>query len=1093
MNSKYFLKSPWGKRLIDEINVTGLNKLPYHVPSVPYETEEEALICDCRQSSDYIPLSGTWKFLYSKSILEVPDGFENDNGDSWDEIPVPSCWQLYGYGAPKYINVGYAFLEKGEEQNPPFTPEEKNSAGIYKRSFTVPESFSNKRIILSIGAASSSASVFINGSFVGYSENSKTAAEFDITDFIYRDKTNDLSILVTEFSSGSWLEDQDMFRLSGITRDVGLYAVCDLHLYDFYAYSVFSEDFSHASLIVESKIINLSKNRFGKKTVEMKVLDPSGNLVAEASGENGNLSFRFEEKVPFALAADIKGGTVATAYLKAEIDFPHLWCAEKPELYTVILKLKTDSGEVSEFHSFRHGFRKIEMCCGELLINGKAIKLKGVNRHETHPKKGYVVSREDCERDIIMMKQNNVNAVRASHYPCDSYFYDLCDKYGLYVMDEANMESHGISYRKNILPGNDHRWLPAVMDRIGAMLNSDKNHPSVIIWSLGNEIGFGETVAIAAAFCKTYDPTRLIHKRQMNSVADMDSETYPSVEVMIQHAKSNPERMFITNEYAHAMGNAAGSLCDYWDAIYSHRSLGGAFVWEWCDHSIIKKNERGDEYYGYGGDFGETKHDENFCCDGLITPDRRNTPKLAELKKVHEFIVATDFDAKNAKLCIHNRHFHTDLSAYFIEYSILKRGHKIYSGTVDCPPILPGESKDVILALPNEAKNGEYILDVSFRYKEAQSFCEAGFEVAFAQFKLGKDKKIANISTESLPSITVEETEEKISLFGKGFTLKVEKPSGCITAKYDDIIARDVNAPCFFRALTDNDKRKVNYDKNDKNTPTDWESAGLFNIKTTLCNASVIERRDGVVRLALNLISCGIPDAGFRTQSTVTVFGDGRILFDNSVEPFGTLPSLIRIGASTKLPSEYSNVLWYGFGPHETYPDRAASGRLGIYKEKVDEPLKNYVMPQECGAKMNTSFMTLTNENGDGIGFSGALPYTMSALPYTAEELDKMNHLYKSSHSDKVVFTVDFAQCGVGNRSCGPDTLPQYRIQPIPVRYAYTMMPIEKNLEPPKIIYPESILPPLKAMTSESYVKDADDEYRDPSDEDVRRKSGFAV
>ncbi len=1091
MRSEYFPKSPWGRRLIDEPEIVGLNKLPYHVPTVTYKDEAEAMLCDYAKSTYYHSLSGTWKFSYSASIDNIPQGFENDNGEAWDEIPVPSCWQLYGYGAPKYINVGYSFLERTDPQNPPFTSE-KNGIGIYKRSFSVPDHFANKRVILRIGAVSSSATVYINGIFVGYSTNSKTAAEFDITNFVFRDKENDLSILVTEFCAGSWLEDQDMFRLSGITRDVAIYAAADIHLFDFYAYSEFSDNFKRASLIVESKLLNMTESTVPKKKVSMKLISPDGNTVAEADAENGNISYRFEEKVPYTMPADIKGGTVATAYLKADIDSPMLWTAETPNLYTIILTLYSDNGEISEIHSSRYGFRKIEEVSGELLINGKAIKLKGVNRHETHPRTGYVVTREDMERDIILMKRNNVNALRASHYPCDTYLYDLCDRYGLYVMDEANMESHGISYRKNILPGNDPRWLTAALDRVGAMVHSDKNHPSVIIWSLGNEIGFGETIAIAASFCRTYDPTRLIHKRQMNSVADMDSETYPSPENMIEHAENNPERIFVTNEYAHAMGNACGSLCDYWDAIYTYRQLGGGFVWEWCDHSLIKKKDDGTEYYGYGGDYGETKHDGNFCCDGLVTPTRDYTPKLAELKKVHEFIVCKSFDRENANLCIHNRYFHTDLSDFYIRYAILADGKEIYEGEVECPPILPGENGYVTLEIPKLYVTDEIILDISFRYKEDQSFCDRGHEVAFSQFKIcEKEKETFNIS--ALPDINVKETSIDITVSGSTFVFTIDKNTGELSIRYGELIAEKLNTPTFYRALTDNDRRKLAFDKNDKNGGATWESAGLKLIKNVCKSVFITDRCKNLTRISASYHCSANDEAGFDVLSIITVFGDGRVLFDNTVTPIGKLPTLLRIGSSTILTSENNNVSWYGFGPHETYPDRSASGRFGLYREKVGDALNNYLMPQECGAKMNSAYMTLTNESGEGFGFFGEISYTMSALPHTAAELDEMMHLCDTVSREKTVFTLDYAQSGLGNRSCGPDVLPKYRLMPEPVRYAYTVCHVTDNNPLSICSYPEDILSPIKVSSNKVAINTEDEEYRDPSDEDVRRKTGFNV
>ena len=1091
MDSAYFPKSPWGKRLIDDPGIVALNKLPYHVPTVPFANESEALSCDYTKSSYYHSLSGTWKFHYSTCIADIPEEFEKNSGADWDEIPVPSCWQLFGYGSPKYINIGYAFLERGEEQKPPFTSE-KNGVGIYKRLFTVPDSFTGKRTILRIGAVSSSASVYVNGAYVGYSTNSKTAAEFDITDFIKHQEENDLSILVTEFCAGSWLEDQDMFRLSGITRDVAIYAVCDAHLYDFYAYSEFSEDFGEASLIVESKIFNMTDHITAKKRVSMRILSSEGETVATASAENGNLSYRFDEIVPSLKPADIQSGTIATAYLKAALTAPQLWTAETPNLYTVILTLHEDNGEILETHAFRHGFRKIEERQGELLINGRAIKLKGVNRHETHPRRGYVVTREDMERDIIMMKQNNINALRASHYPCDPYLYDLCDKYGLYVMDEANMESHGISYRKNILPGNDHRWLTAALDRVGAMVHSNKNHASVIIWSLGNEIGFGETIAISSAFCKSYDPTRLVHKRQMNSIADMDSETYPSPQNMIERAIKNPDRLFITNEYAHAMGNACGSLSDYWDAIYTHPQLGGGFVWEWCDHALIKTKEDGTEYYGYGGDFGETKHDSNFCCDGLVTPDRCPTPKLAELKKVHEFIVCKGFDEESNTIRVHNRHFHTDLSQYDIRYAILSDGKEIYAQVADCPSICPGEDGDIKLDLPHVSADEEQILDISFRYKDAQSFCARGHEVAFAQFKL-KECQNSILDTSELPDIKAEEDEHSITVSGNGFKFQIKKSSGEISVQYGSYTANRVNTPTFWRALTDNDKRKLAFDKHDKNVSATWESAGLKSIKTEYAEIKLTDVRQKLARMITKYICRGSGDAGFEIITYITIFGDGKILFDNTVTPYGNLPSLLRIGASTELAHTFDHIRWYGFGPHESYPDRSSAGRLGMYIEKSGDPLQYYLVPQECGAKMNSAYMSLTNDNGDGFAFIGALPYTMSALPHTPEELEQMTHLSDTAAREKVVFTIDFAQAGLGNRSCGPDVLPQYRVVPNVTRYAYTLHSVSQDTSLTRIRYSDDILPPLYMNTSTTISGIQDMEYRDPSDADIRKKTGFTV
>lgn len=1090
MDSKYYPKSEWGKRLIDEECVVGLNKIPYHTCSVPYADIGEALNCDYTRSSYYRSLSGVWKFHYSKSFIDIPDGFEYDSAQDWAEIPVPSNWQLYGYGSPIYLNNGYVFSKTKADMHPPFTSERENSAGIYKRSFTVPEEFFGKRIILRIGAVCSSAKVFVNAKCVGYSTNSKTAAEFDITDFVSLEGENDLSILVTEFCAGSWLEDQDMLRLSGITRDVGIYAVTEAHLFDFYAYSEFSDGFSSATLNLEAKIMNMTDKLIKPCEVGMRVYSPEGNeiTVNEVRAVNGNLSNRFCEKVPYAQSADINAGVSATAYLKLEVENPALWSAEKPALYTVVLRLYDSEGRELELHSFKHGFRKVEQRSGQLWVNGVSVKLKGVNRHETHPRTGHVVSREDMERDIIMMKRNNVNAVRASHYPCDPAFYDLCDRFGLYVMDEANMESHGISYRRNLLPGNDHRWLPAFMDRAFAMLHSNKNHPSIIIWSLGNEIGFGETVAIAAAACRAYDPTRLIHKRQMNSVADMDSETYPTVDFMIEHATRYPERMFLTNEYAHAMGNACGSLCDYWNAIYSYPSLVGGFVWEWCDHSLVRLDADGKEYYAYGGDFGETKHDGNFCCDGLVTPDRKETPKLAELKKVHEFIVCKAFDEKNANICVHNRYFNTNLSEFYLRYSVKSLGNEIFSCEIDLPPCAPGGEVMLHLDYPRLNSECETVLDLSFRYKNDTLFCERGYEAAYCQFGLESRYNMPLLNIDSLPSIRVENDEKSINVFGSSFRFSLSLSDGAMSVSYKNAKLTELNTPVFYRALTDNDIRKL---ASDKKEPNNWEAVGLDDMKRICREARLDFSCDKYVRFFVNIRSMGKTDAGFDTQSLITVFSDGRVLFDNTVTPMGDLPVLLRIGSMSRLPAELCNVEWYGMGPYESYPDRCSSGRLGRYTEPLGKPLENYVKPQECGAKMKCAYMRISDDAGEGIAFYGALPYTMSALPFTPAELSSMKHMSDTVDREKCVFIIDYAQNGLGNRSCGPDVLPSYRLMPRTVRYAYTLVPAKADDGDFIKGYDSDIMLPLSCCDAHESGVEFDEEYRDPSDEDVRRATGF--
>lgn len=1132
MNSTYFPLSDYGMRLLDEPQIVGLNKLPYHTRSVMYLDEAEAMGCDPVKSSYYHSLSGMWKFRYVKSILDIPEGFEKAPADGWDEIPVPSNWQLQGYGSPKYLNSRYTFEPHEQKLTPPFIDPKKNAAGLYKTDFAVPGHFAGKRVILHFGAVGAAAKVFVNGAFVGYSTDSKSPAEFDITDHVSFEAENDLSVIVTEFCAGSFLECQDMWRLNGITRDVAIYAAKDRHLFDFYGYTQFGNSLEEASLCVEAKIMNMTRELSEPVTVSMRLFDPKGNEITPKEGcfsQNGNQSHRFEEMVPYMQNKQIQGGITVTAYLRMAVDAPLLWTAETPYLYTVLLTLYDGKGEVLEYQSFRHGFRKVECKAAQLFINGAPVKLKGVNRHEFHPRTGQVVSREDMLQDILLMKQNNINAVRAAHYPDDPYWYDLCDRYGLYVMDEANAESHGISYRRNLLPGNDQRFLTAFLERVGAMVQCDKNHPSIIIWSLGNEIGFGETVAIGAAYCKAYDPTRLVHKRQMNSVADMDSETYPSPENMIERAVTKPDRMFLTNEYGHAMGNACGSLKDYWKAIYAYPQLVGGFVWEWCDHGLIKEDPQGREYFAYGGDFNEEYHDGNFCIDGLVTPDRKETAKLAELKKVHEFIECTAFDEKSGLLTVHNRHFHTDLSRFDIVYSILCDGKKIFTAKIPCPAILPGETKEVRLEYPvtGEKNNCEYILDVSFCYRENTLFAPAGHEVAFTQFILsgyslikpesgGKNLEFSGIKpgsggsnpvsengaltlkTDGSQALEAVEEEKELLVTGDKVRAVFDKSTGLAELTINGVRAQSINRPHIYRAMTDNDIRHNNILGFEKETQggdgsETWYSAGLKQMTFRCTGMQWKQIAEGAVKVEAELLGTGENGCGFRIHTVYTLLGDGRLICDNTFSPIGNLSVLPCIGAQLVLPAACEKVSWYGAGPWETYPDRDACARLGLYTEKCGEPMSQYVMPQECGNKEQCRYMTLTDGSGKGVMVFGEVPYAMSALPFTAKELDDMKHTPETLARDKAVVSIDYAQNGLGNRSCGPDVLPQYRLQPEEVRFVYTVKGVAEDDHDFRVQYGEELVPGVQARRLAGADQAVFSEYRDPSDADVRKSAGFDV
>lgn len=1090
-----FEKSDYGQSLLDDPQIVSLHKLPYHVPCIPFESEDQALqkLRNFDSSSPYeVLLNGTWNFYYCPSIHDIPDNFYDPAFDisDWNQIPVPSNWQMEGYDIPKYINTRYSFEPDRDKLTPPFIPDEKNPAGLYRCSFTLPESFQGRQTIIKFLGVESALTVYINGKLAGYSANGKSPAEFNITPFLSAGE-NILAVCVTQYSASAFLECQDMWRLSGIIRDVSLYSVPEQQLFDYFLYCDWDNTCTDTTLQIEAKILNHTKELAGPFYVEASIYDPKGQKIPleNSIGGTGNISSRWKEFTFLRSALPVNGYSMATAYLSLKIPSPIKWTCETPYLYTILLKLMNQNGETIEICGLQYGFRKVERKGCELLVNGKSIKLKGVNRHEFSPNKGRVITEQEMIQDILMMKQNNINAVRCSHYPNSPLWYDLCDRYGLFVMDEANIETHGISYRLNILPGNDPRWLTAVLDRISGMVQCNKNHPSIIIWSLGNELGFGENVALAAAYCRTYDPTRLIHKRQMNIIADMDSETYPSPQNMIDRAARNPERPFVTNEYAHAMGNAMGSLKEYWEAIDSHKQLIGGFVWEWCDHGIARTGNTGNPGFAYGGDFGEDFHDGNFCMDGIVTPDRKFTPKLAELKKVHEFI---KFDRlENNGIRITNSYYFTDFSAFLLKWRLLSNGKITAEGMLEPISIAPGHSKILHIPYPsiNENPGTEQILELSCTTKSSNNWCSSGHETAFAQFCLSSPAKIYQIPKDTIQVI---QEEHHVQIQCGNTKITFSRNSGFIssyTFNNTPLIEPDGLQLNIWRAPTDNDLRSFYY-----LGEYNWVSCGLSNLKPIFKNISISTQANNYVILQTQHDYQG-NQCGFQCQMDYIIYSDGRILINTHVTPYGNLPVLPRMGVMLTMPEGLENVTWYGKGPLESYPDRQSGAKIGLYHTTVTECLnRGYIRPQENGNHQDTRYMAITDENA---GLVIAAPHgigetlSMSALHFTPQQLCATAHIDELSPDSKVYFYADVMQTGLGNRSCGPEVLEQYRVEPIPCAFSFVLIPIKPEQADTIALssYPQPVQPVYQPPVKEQAIEEP--AYRDPSDPDIRKKVGL--
>ncbi len=1057
------------RTVLTDPRITQINKLPYHVPVVPYAAEDAARAM--AETPYQLCLSGNWQFAYYDTVLDIPDDISAI--ETPDSIPVPSNWAMHGYDIPRYINQRYGWSADNHDLDIPHIPQEMNSAGVYRTRCTLPEDFAGRRVIISFGGAESGLFLYVNGQFAGFSANGRSAADFDITDLLCPGE-NTLTAIVTLFSAGSWMECQDMWRMGGIIRDVFLYALPDVAIIDYYAWSRFEDGFAKATLELECKIHNGSGAPLPETSITADLYDPEGIFLASGNGKIGGFSHRFHEAdmgIP-GYPQDLQKGAVGTAYLSIPVDAPRLWSAEIPELYTVVLHVEGQSF----YLSFRHGFREIRRDGCQLLINGQPLLLRGVNRHEFSPVGGHVVTREEMLKDILLMKQHNVNAVRSSHYPDDQYWYDLCDQYGLYVMDEANIETHGLSYRRNLLPGNDMRWFEMEMDRISSMLQCDKNHPSIIIWSLGNELGFGENVALGAAYLRTADPTRLVHKRQMHAIADMDSETYPTPADMLARAKQFPDRPYVTNEYGHAMGNAMGSLAEYWDLFRTIPQLNGGYIWEWCDHGI-----QTDKGFCYGGDFGEAFHDGNFCVDGIVTPDRKVTPKLLELKKVQEYI---RMELTEKGLRINNEYAFLSLDKFDLRIRLLEDGQEVYGRTVSLVDIGPLSHTDLKMPNPDvKVKPGcEYLLDVTAVYAEDTPFCQAGYEAAHASFPVPHLQKEAPVYV--VPAApAAEESDDAYQVSGSDFSVRFSRTSGLIDQyQYQGQLLFDQLTPSFFRAPTDNDVRS-GFLREEVN----WYSAGLYDPQFSLRSMTIYPLPKAVIiRTAHDLKNIAI-------STDYTIFGDGRILLTQTVNVPEGCPILARIGLKIHA-QQLPEVTWYG-PDQESYPDRMAAVWPKRCTAKVaDQAETMYVRPQTYGDHAETRLLAVS-DGKRGLALMGFAPMSMKAVPYTEEQLADAEHIYGLPASSETYVYADFRQTGLGNASCGAEVFPPYQVTPGTYRYSVTLLPYHdadpialKNFRYPEECTPA---PDLVEQIPGTARERLFHRYRDPSDPDIRKALGY--
>ncbi|WP_163324724.1 glycoside hydrolase family 2 TIM barrel-domain containing protein [Draconibacterium mangrovi] len=1017
--------------------VIGINKEPVHATFYPLNSVGDAFE-DGMKSQWVQLLNGTWKFNWVANVDDRPMDFFQTNFDAsdWAEIPVPSCWQMQGFGTPIYTNITYPF-----DKNPPkISGENGNPVGSYLRTFTIPENWDGREVFIHFDGVSSAFYIWVNGEKVGYSQGSRTPAEFNLTNYLQKGD-NKIAVQVFRWCDGSYLEDQDGWRMSGIFRDMYLYATPKMQIKDFFVTTNLDDHYRDAVINVNIKLKNYDKRSFKNGAVEFKLLDVIGNEI-ELAGETAQQ------------LTGIKPGETSEIKLQVKVENPLKWTHETPNLYKVCVLLKDDE-ELSEVVVCNTGFREIEIKDRQLLLNGKPVLFKGVNKVEHHPVYGKTVTREWLENEVVLMKQHNINSIRTAHYPPHPYLLDLCDRYGILLIDEANVESHGMRYEAESL-AKDPAWGKAHVQRLRSMIQRDKNHPSVILWSHGNEAGNGVNLVAMNEEAHRLDPTRPTHYHFAENPVSSDviggwkrgngpiwQGRYLEVADLYKYQFSDDPRPFILNEYAHAMGNAMGNLKEYVDAFEEVDGLIGGHIWDWVDQGIEQKVPSGEAYFAYGGDFGDYPNDKNFCLNGIVLPDLNVTPKTIEVKRVYQNI---GFRFVNGKILeIVNKNQHISLDGITFYWSILENGQQLASGKFK-ESVGPRLSENVSIPINySQFKEGqEYLLNISAKQDEETLWSPTNFEIAYDQFILQEwnfNSKFIDLGNNKL---RVEETVDYVTVSGDDFVFTFDKKNGIITDYkiHGEPILQQGPTLQVWRAPTDNDGSYWP-DGTNRRTCKLWLDAGLNEMKNAVKSFHIKELDAGKLAFVTNnILSNSENTAGFNYDVDYTVYADGTFSMNTKVEPFGELPNLPRLGYLLVFNDAYNQFQWYGRGPHENYNDRKVSALIGYYSGTVDDQFTYYVVPQENGNKTDVRWARLTDSKGIGLQVAGDIPLETSVHHYSAEALSDAVHTYGLQKENKTYWNIDYRQGGLGGNSCGPLPLEKYLLKPEPVQFSLFFTPI---------------------------------------------------
>lgn len=1004
--------------------INAVNRAPMHTNYFAYSSSEEAAKADKENSSNFMTLNGIWKFNWVKNADARPTDFYrtdyNDKG--WGQMKVPGVWEMNGYGDPIYVNVGYAWRSQ-YKNNPPYVPIENNHVGSYRKEIIIPAEWSEKEIFAHFGSVTSNMYLWVNGKYVGYSEDSKLEAEFNLTKYLKPGK-NLIAFQVFRWCDGTYLEDQDFFRYSGVGRNCYLYSRNKKYIQDIRVTPDLDSNYTNGTL-------NVALNLNGSGTVELNLTDPAGKSVATAQ-VNGN----------------------GQKSVVMDVSNPEKWTAETPNLYTLTATLKNGSNTL-EVIPVKVGFRKIELKGGQILVNGQPVLFKGADRHEMDPDGGYVVSRERMLQDILRMKQLNINAVRTCHYPDDNLWYDLCDQYGIHVVAEANIESHGMGYGKETLAKNPS-YKKAHMERNQRNVQRGYNHPSIIFWSLGNEAGYGPNFEQCYTWIKNEDKTRAVQYEQAgtNEFTDIFCPMYYDYDACKKYSEGNIDKPLIQCEYAHAMGNSQGGFKEYWDLIRKYPKYQGGFIWDFVDQSNHWKNKDGIDIYGYGGDFNKyDASDNNFNDNGLISPDRRPNPHAHEVGYFYQSIWTTPGDLSKGEIKVYNENFFRDLSAYYMEWQLLANGEVMQTGVVQDLNVAPQQTATLKLNLNTEkiCPCKELLLNVTYKLKAAETLMPAGSTVAYDQLTIRpytakalelKNQKASNLDI--VVPVIKDNDHNYLIVEGENFIIEFNKHNGYLS-RYEADGMQLLNpgaqlTPNFWRAPTDND-----YGAGLQHRYAVWKNPGL---KLTSLKQS-IENEQAIVQAEYEMKA-----VKGKLFLTYVINNEGAVKVTQKMEAGKEekVSDMFRFGMQMQMPENFNEVEYYGRGPVENYADRNHSTLIGKYRQTVAEQFYPYIRPQETGTKTDLRWWRVLNISGNGLQFVGDAPFSASALNYSIESLDDgvQKDQRHSPEVAKAPFTnlcIDKVQMGLGCvNSWGTLPLEKYRVPYQDYEFSFILTPVRHKV-----------------------------------------------